>query len=83
MLRLLGKSNQERIINIGIIADLIGHRGMLSYGASKRALMCATRVMASEFAPYNVTGNSVAPGVVSAGMVSKMDPSSHDQFTNA
>ena len=83
LLRLLKKSNQGRIINIGSVAGLIGDRGTLSYGASKSALMYATKVMANEFASYNITVNSVAPGVVSAGMVSKMDPSSRDQMTNA
>lgn len=83
LLRLLKKSSQGRIINIGSVAGLIGDRGMLSYGASKSAMMYATKVMANEFAPYSITVNSVAPGVVSTGMASQMDPVSRDQITNA
>ena len=71
------------MINIGSVAGLIGDRGTLAYGASKSALMYATKVMANEFASYKITVNSVAPGVVSTGMAEQMDQNSRVDMTNS
>lgn len=73
LLRILKKSKHGRIINVGSLIGLIGERGTLAYGASKSALMFATKVMANEFAPYNITVNAVAPGIAVGGMATKME----------
>jgi 3-oxoacyl-[acyl-carrier protein] reductase len=83
LLRLIKKSDQGRVINIGSVVGLFGDRGTISYGSSKSAMMYATKVMANEFAAYNITVNSVAPGVVSAGMSSQMDQKNRDDMTNS
>lgn len=83
LLRLLKKSHQARIVNIGSLSGLVGDRGTLAYGASKSAFMFATKVMANEFAEYNINVNSVAPGVVATGMSSAMERKSRDALIDA
>lgn len=80
LLRLLKKSKSGRVINITSMAGIIGDRGTLSYGASKSAMIFATKVMANEFADYNITVNSVAPAVVSTGMSSSMNPKDRERM---
>ncbi len=38
------------------------------YAASKAGVICLTKTLAHEMAPYNVTVNCVAPGLIDAGM---------------
>lgn len=53
------------IINVGSIA---GHHGggpgAAVYAAAKAGVMCLTKGLAKELAPYNVRVNGVAPGVI-------------------
>jgi 3-oxoacyl-[acyl-carrier protein] reductase len=58
-----------KIINMGSIAGKIG--GILTgahYSASKAAVMCFTKSLARELAPYNVQVNAIAPGVIETNM---------------
>ena len=52
-----------RIVNISSIAYL-GNRGTSNYSASKAGLLGFTRSVALELAPFNITVNSIAPGVI-------------------
>ena len=45
----------------------------MAYGASKLALIYATRVMAIEFKRYNIRVNALAPNVFMSKMAKKMD----------
>jgi len=58
----LGKKG--RIINISSVVALNGLRGSVDYAASKGGLIAMTRSLAKELAPYGITANTVAPGVV-------------------
>lgn len=73
LLRLLKKSNNASIINIGSLLGLISERGTIAYGSSKSSLMFSTKVMASEFSDYNIRVNAIAPGLVRTKMLEKMD----------
>ena len=75
-LRLLKKSSNSSVINIGSISGLLSERGTLSYGSSKAALMYATKIMAKEFAVYKIRVNSIAPSVAKTDMLKNMDPNS-------
>jgi len=58
-----------RIINMGSVAGKVG--GITAgahYAASKAGVMCFTKSLARELAPFNVTVNSIAPGVIETGM---------------
>ena len=59
------KAEGGRIINItSISARTGGGPGSAHYVASKGGLEALTRAMALELAPYNITVNGVAPGVI-------------------
>lgn len=53
-----------KIINISSISSLLGHPTRGSYAASKGGLKQISRVMATEFAPYNVCVNSISPAAI-------------------
>ena len=52
------------IVNIATVGAYSGGPGVGAYGASKAALINATRTMSKEFAPWNVRVNSLCPGPV-------------------
>jgi 3-oxoacyl-[acyl-carrier protein] reductase len=53
-----------RIINVTSIAGIIGMMMLPSYSASKAGLIGLTKALALELAPYNITVNAVAAGLV-------------------
>ncbi|GBD21044.1 2-dehydro-3-deoxy-D-gluconate 5-dehydrogenase [bacterium HR28] len=53
-----------RIVNIGSTMGLVGMVDRAAYCASKGAVSQLTKVLAIEWAPYNVTVNAVAPTFV-------------------
>ncbi|MCZ4291507.1 SDR family NAD(P)-dependent oxidoreductase [Hoeflea alexandrii] len=59
-----------RILLMSSIHAKYGVRGRLAYGASKAGIEAITRVMATELSAYGIRVNALAPGAVSAGMVS-------------
>ncbi len=68
-LRLMKTRKYGRIINIASQAGKIG--GLTAgadYSASKAGLLCLTKTLAKNSAEYNVTVNSVAPGLIATEM---------------
>lgn len=53
-----------RIITIGSVQQKKPHKDMLIYAASKAAQLNMVQNLAKQFAPYGVTVNNVAPGVI-------------------
>jgi len=73
------KQKFGRIINIASIAAGqvgVGFQGLTHYCASKGGIVAFTEALALELAPYNITVNAIAPGVIDTPMVAsvKMDP---------
>ncbi len=63
------KLNAEAsVVLIASVAGLVGAKGHVLYAGSKGALMAAGRALALELAPRRIRVNSLAPGMVRAGM---------------
>lgn len=62
-----------RIINLASLAAKLGRPPFLHYSSSKAAVVNVTRGMALSLAPYNVTCNSVCPGIVDTKMWEYLD----------
>ena len=73
-----------RIINMGSVAGKTG--GLLSgasYAASKAAVMCFTKSLARDLAPYGVTANAVAPGIIESAMTQFITGGNWDEYIRA
>ena len=57
-----------RIVNVSSNTGLTGQVGSAPYCASKAGIMALTKVLAGEFGPYNITVNSIAPGLTMTDM---------------
>ena len=72
--RYIAKNGGGRIINIASNAGLRADRGTLAYGASKAAMIHATKIMAAEYALNNIAVNAIAPSIIDTEMALEMDP---------
>jgi 3-oxoacyl-[acyl-carrier protein] reductase len=61
------RSRPRRVVNISSVA-YHGGVGGANYSAAKAGLNGLTRAMADEWAPFGVTVNAVAPGLIEAGL---------------
>ena len=68
-LLLRNPSKNTAIVNIASSAALDGNSGRSAYGASKAAVICATRAMAEELGGHGVRANCIAPGITDTDMV--------------
>lgn len=59
------KQGWGRIVTIGSVQETKPHPDMLIYSASKSAQTNTVRSLAIQLAPYGITVNNVAPGVIS------------------
>ena len=62
-----------RIINIASVAGVYGNGNMVTYSATKGAVIAMTRALAKEVALKGITVNAVSPGSVSPSGVSDPD----------
>jgi len=60
-----------RVISIGSIASLSGHRYIAAYTAAKHGLLGLTRALAAEYAASGITFNCVCPGYVDTPMTAR------------
>jgi 3-oxoacyl-[acyl-carrier protein] reductase len=60
------------IINVASSAALDGNQGRAAYGASKAALLCATRALSREVGTQGVRANVIAPGITETDMIGSM-----------
>lgn len=68
MLNMLSKSHNASIINLASVAGIDGGIGALAYGASKAAIINATKVLAEELSSFKIRVNAVAPGIINTEM---------------
>lgn len=62
----LKESGSGRVVNIASTTSLTGRTGMLHYVTSKGAVIAFTRSLARELGPYNITVNTLAPGLTAS-----------------
>jgi len=53
-----------RIVNIASLSTFVAFHEVAPYGASKAAVGALTKSLAVEWAPYGVTVNAIAPGII-------------------
>jgi NAD(P)-dependent dehydrogenase (short-subunit alcohol dehydrogenase family) len=64
--------NKGNIINVSSIAAKVALPGHSAYCAAKAGVIALTRVLAVEWAAYNIRVNAIAPGFVGTELVSQM-----------
>jgi 3-oxoacyl-[acyl-carrier protein] reductase len=69
VMEIMKKQRSGKIINLGSIAGKVG--GLTTganHSVSKAGVMCFTKALARELAPFGITVNSVAPGIIETDM---------------
>ncbi len=61
------------IVNIASIAGLLGTCGSCEYGVAKAGIINLTKTASKELAPFNVTVNAIAPGMVGTSINRKLE----------
>ncbi len=61
------------IIHLGSVAGLRASPGQAGYSAAKGGLIALTRTLAAELGPRGIRVNAVVPGLIAAGMASRLD----------
>lgn len=67
--RLMQRNKSGSIINLSSIIGTNGNEGQVVYGASKAAVIGATKSAAKELAPLNIRVNAIAPGFINTDMI--------------
>ena len=68
----LKKSSGGRVINASSISGRFADVGLLGYGASKSSVDMLTKIAAGELAPFHITVNAYAPGIIHTDMTDEM-----------
>jgi len=60
-----------RVVTLGSSAGITGgSKSTAAYGASKAGVMALAKAIATEYAPYGITSNALAPSLIETEMVS-------------
>lgn len=70
VLPMMRESGYGRVVSIGSSAGITGGaKSVAAYGASKAGVMALAKAIASEYAPFGITSNAVAPTLIDTDMV--------------
>ena len=67
--KLMVGRKQGRIVNFSTVAYPLDLEGEAAYAASKAAVESLTRIMAREFAPWNITVNALGPTPIETDLI--------------
>ena len=73
------KSGGGAIVNNSSVAGLIGMRGVVTYNASKHAVIGITKSVALDYARKGIRINAVCPGGVASEMLDRLAPTPEQQ----
>lgn len=80
--KIMRENRQGRIVNIASRAWL-GNPGQTNYSASKAGIVGLTRALALELAKYQVTVNTVAPGLIDTELTRNLPDPVREKLINA
>ncbi len=60
----LRQQGEGRIVNMASVSGLVGALGMVPYSAAKGGVIAFTKALARELAPFRITVNAIAPGII-------------------
>ena len=66
------KNSFGRIVNASSISGKLADVGLIAYACAKSGVDMTTRIAAAELAPYGITVNSYAPGIIETEMTREM-----------
>lgn len=72
VVKLMLKNGHGNIVNVASTAGLDGNSGRSVYGASKAAVICATKSLAEELGTKGIRANCIAPGITQTDMLASM-----------
>ena len=73
VLPLMRENGYGRVLSIGSSAGITGGaKSMAAYGASKAGIMTLAKSIASEYAAFGITSNSLAPSLIATDMVANI-----------
>jgi len=73
--KIMVEKKQGKIINLSSVRGIRGtDGGNVTYGATKGSVDMITRMLAAEWAPYNINVNAIGPSVVMTEMIKKAIP---------
>lgn len=72
IVKLMLRKKSGSIINIASSAGIDGNAGRAIYGASKAAVICATKSLAEELGNQGIRANAIAPGITKTDMLASM-----------
>lgn len=70
--KIMKKSKRGRIVNIGSMASALEPAGDSIYAASKAGMISLAGVLAREFAPFNITCNTVSVTAIETDMMNQI-----------
>jgi 3-oxoacyl-[acyl-carrier protein] reductase len=71
--RMMLRTGGGSVVNVSSVTAMDGNPGQMAYGASKGAVLSATRTLSMELAPHGIRINAVAPGVIDTDMTKSLD----------
>ena len=78
--RMMLRTGGGSVVNVSSVTGMDGNPGQLSYGASKAAVLSATRTFSMELASRGIRVNAVAPGVIDTEMSRALDHEARDRL---